>query len=303
MKYYTGIGSRETPQDILQLFEIVGEFLAKKCFVLRSGGAKGADKAFEKGCNKVNGNKEIYLPWEGFENSTSTLIVNNPKAFEIAEEFHPYWHNLTQGARKLQARNSHQILGKDLDTLPQFIICWTKNSSGKGGTGQALRIANHYNIPVFDAGKYKDIDTVKSELKLFLQEQLNKKYTLYTTYLSKLKNIPENALKLIITRFPPKYLNLNEYPNTYIVKQLAPSIQLLTQYKKNNNWEWYVKEFQLEMQTRKDMIKAINRLKEILDDEEDVYLICYEKDYTKCHRNLIARKLQQEGYNCKELKM
>ena len=126
---------------------------------------------------------------------------------------------------------------------------------------------------------------------------------LYTTYLSKLKNIPENALKLIITRFPPKYLNLNEYPNTYIVKQLAPSIQLLTHYKQNNNWEWYVKEFQLEMQTRKDMIKAINRLKEILDDEEDVYLICYEKDYTKCHRNLIARKLQQEGYNCKELKM
>lgn len=126
---------------------------------------------------------------------------------------------------------------------------------------------------------------------------------LYTTYLSKLKNIPENALKLIITRFPPKYLNLNEYPNTYIVKQLAPSIQLLTQYKKNNDWNWYVKEFQLEMQTRKDMIKAINRLKEILDDEEDVYLICYEKDYTKCHRNLIARKLQQEGYNCKELKI
>ena len=94
------------------------------------------------------------------------------KAFEIAEQLHPYWKNLRQGARKLQARNSHQILGCDLETPSSFIICWTKNGSGKGGTGQAIRIANYYNIPVLDAGKWKDIEEVKKNLKMFLKENV-----------------------------------------------------------------------------------------------------------------------------------
>lgn len=173
MIYYAGIGSRETPQDILNLFESVAVYLANQGFTLRSGGAKGSDKSFENGCNQVRGLKEIYLPWKGFEGSNSDLIVEGGgKAFEIAEGFHPYWHNLSQGARKLQARNSHQVLGNDLNTPSSFIICWTKNGSGSGGTGQAIRISKHYNIPVFDAGKYKDVDEIKIELKLFLKNYL-----------------------------------------------------------------------------------------------------------------------------------
>jgi hypothetical protein len=172
MKYYAGIGSRSTSSEVLQLFEDVGVYLAKKGYVLRSGAAQGADRAFERGCDSANGQKEIYLPWTGFEGSTSTLIVKDKKAFKIAEQFHPYWQWLKQGARKLQARNSHQILGWDLQTPSSFIICWTKNGSGKGGTGQAIRIAKYYNKPVFDAGKWKDIEEVKKNLKMFLKENV-----------------------------------------------------------------------------------------------------------------------------------
>jgi len=168
--YYTGIGSRETPEEVLSLFTIVGEFLAKKGYILRSGGAKGADKAFEVGCDKAKGKKEIYLPWRKFENSNSNLIVKDKRAFDIAKQFHPYWHNLSNGAKKLQARNSHQVLGQDLSTLSKFVICWTQSGSGRGGTGQAIRIAKYYDIPVFDAGKYKNIEDVKESLKLFLQD-------------------------------------------------------------------------------------------------------------------------------------
>lgn len=172
MNYYAGIGSRETPQDVLDIFKSVATYLANKGFTLRSGAAKGSDKAFEIGCDEVRGLKEIYLPWNGFEGSNSNLVVSNKRAFEIAERFHPYWHNLKDGAKKLQARNSHQVLGQDLETPSKFIICWTKNGNGSGGTGQAIRIAKHYNIPVFDAGKYKDIDELKRELKLFLVDYL-----------------------------------------------------------------------------------------------------------------------------------
>lgn len=167
-KYYAGIGSRETPIEILNLFTKLGKYLAKKNYILRSGHAEGADSAFEYGCDMESGQKEIYLPWSGFGGSTSNLVVSDPKAFEIAEKYHPYWHNLKQGAMKLQARNSHQVLGWDLKTPSDFIICWTKGGKGSGGTGQALRIAKAYDIPVFDAGKYESVEVAREELKKFL---------------------------------------------------------------------------------------------------------------------------------------
>jgi hypothetical protein len=35
-----------------------------------------------------------------------------------------------------------------------FIVCYTPGGSGQGGTGQALRVARAYNIPVTDLGFY-----------------------------------------------------------------------------------------------------------------------------------------------------
>ena len=169
MNYYAGIGSRETPLNILNLFEKISCYLGNDNFTLRSGHATGADQAFERGCDKANGKKEIYIPWKNFEGSNSNLILNNPEAFKIGEKYHPYWHNLKDGARKLQARNSHQVLGKDLNTLSKFIVCWTKNGKGQGGAGQAIRIAKAYNIPIFDAGGYKDIDDFRVELFEFVK--------------------------------------------------------------------------------------------------------------------------------------
>ena len=96
------------------------------------------------------------------------MIVNDERAFEIAKRFHPYWHILKQGAQKLQARNSHQVLGWDLNTPSKFIICWTEKGKGKGGTGQAIRIAKEYEIPIFDAGRFDSIENVRSMLKEFL---------------------------------------------------------------------------------------------------------------------------------------
>ena len=176
MKIYTGISSRETPGEILSLFKKLATYLAKQSYVLRSGGAKGADIAFETGCDKANGKKEIYVPWRNFEGSNSTLIVSNnqsTKPYTIAQQFHPYWHNLSQGARKLQARNTHQILGYDLDNpvFSNFVICWTKSGRGQGGTGQAIRIAKHYNIPVFDAGGWSDMEEIKFRLREFLSNK------------------------------------------------------------------------------------------------------------------------------------
>ena len=171
MKYYAGIGSRETPEVILSLMTQMAHHLARNGYILRSGGAQGADKAFEVGCDLAKGDKEIYLPWRKFQESDSKLVVQEDRAYEIAEKFHPYWHNLSQGAKKLQARNSHQVLGADLKTPSEFVICYTKGGKGAGGTGQAVRIASAYGIPVFDCGLYEgNVGDLKAAYRVFLKK-------------------------------------------------------------------------------------------------------------------------------------
>lgn len=170
-KTYAGIGSRNTPEDFKYLLFHAAKTLAMKGYTLRSGGADGADSAFEAGADIVNGKKEIYLPWKGFNNSSSTLVVEEGKAYEIAEEFHPYWHNLKPAARKLQARNSHQVLGLDLLSPSQFILCYTPGGKRTGGTGQALRLAEEKNIPIFDFGCYEYKQSIE-EFKLFMEKHI-----------------------------------------------------------------------------------------------------------------------------------
>lgn len=141
-RFYAGIGSRETPADVLSLMEKIAARLGAGGFTLRSGGAGGADSAFERGAAGFS--MEIFLPWKGFNGNRSPHFSPSPEAFALAEQYHPAWHRLSQGARKLMARNSHQVLGANLDSPVEFIVCWTGPS---GGTCQALRMAA---CPVFN---------------------------------------------------------------------------------------------------------------------------------------------------------
>lgn len=171
MKYYSGIGSRESPAGILALMIEVGKFLAQKDYVLRSGGADGADKAFEQGCDQAQGQKEIYLPWKGFNDNPSELYLKSKtlkgikdKAFELASQYHPAWDQLNYGARCLMARNGMQVLGQDLNTPVEFIICWNLGGFTHGGTSQALRIALDRKIPIFTLSKKECEEDVKAHL-------------------------------------------------------------------------------------------------------------------------------------------
>jgi hypothetical protein len=148
MKYYTGIGSRETPLEILQIMIESAKILSTKGYCLRSGGADGADSAFEKGATE----KEIYLPWKGFNGSDSELHKVCSRAIATAESIHPAWDKLSQGAQKLHARNCYQILGQRLTSPSEFVICWTKDGKEIGGTRTAIVLAKKYNIPVFNLG-------------------------------------------------------------------------------------------------------------------------------------------------------
>lgn len=60
----------------------------------------------------------------------------------------------------LMRRNIYQVLGKDLNTPSEFVICWTKNGQLAGGTSFAMRVAYEWKVPVYNLFYQKDIDTV-----------------------------------------------------------------------------------------------------------------------------------------------
>lgn len=144
--YYTGIGSRETPPDILVQMTNLAVELGEWGWTLRSGGAPGADTAFEEGASL----KEIYLPWKGFNGNESPLFGVGPQALELAATIHPAWDRLTQGGKKLHARNCYQVMGKNLATPSTFVVCWTPGGKVQGGTATAIRLAVSQGIPTFN---------------------------------------------------------------------------------------------------------------------------------------------------------
>lgn len=146
MKAYAGIGSRKTPTDVLTIMVGIGKYMADKGYLLRSGGAIGADKAFELGCDKVGGRKEIFTP----ETFVREPMHIQDIAREIAAKYHPNWKNMSGWAKRLHARNAQQILGKELKDPVHCVICWTpdgcknhmQRSIKTGGTGTAISIAS-----------------------------------------------------------------------------------------------------------------------------------------------------------------
>jgi hypothetical protein len=161
---YAGIGSRQTPLAILRLMEIIAFRLAEGGHTLRSGGAPGADLAFESGCDAAMGKKEIFIPWNGFQNRSAHLengVISGycHRALKLASEIHPNWAACSPSARMLHARNCYQILGKSLNHPVSDVVCWTPGGSGAGGTGQAIRLARKYGIPVWDLGDEKTLET------------------------------------------------------------------------------------------------------------------------------------------------
>lgn len=159
-KYYAGIGGGVMPEEIRKKFFQIANRLAAEGWTLRSGGADGADAAFEHGCDMLQGKKEIFLPWKGFNKSTSPLYLDrpiNPRLLEIARNLYPRWSGAGEGTRRLHTRNVQQILGKealDASEYSRFVCCYTdrsyKDVQAIGGTMFGIKLAETHNIPVFN---------------------------------------------------------------------------------------------------------------------------------------------------------
>jgi hypothetical protein len=137
-----------------------GKVYAEEGWILRSGGAPGADSAFERGCDLVGGEKQIFLPWKGF-NGNPGIAHDVPKvAFMLLDDLFPEAKDRKPSVRNLLARNMQQILGPNLDDPSDLVICWMKKRTPTGGTGWAFRAAKEFGIPV--------INLLHEETELFM---------------------------------------------------------------------------------------------------------------------------------------
>lgn len=138
-----GIGSRETPGEVLAVLKFAGAALAAAGHRGTSGGAPGADSAFEEGFRSVN---------PALLRSYSAADAT-PAALDLAARYHPAWGRCSDYAKRLHARNGLIALGDALCQPVDAILCWTPGGRVTGGTGQALRIAEDWRIPVFNLDK------------------------------------------------------------------------------------------------------------------------------------------------------
>lgn len=174
MPYYTGVGSRETPPEIIKKLRFIAHWLARNGFILRSGAADGADTAFEQGCDHVAGGKKIYLPWKNFSRRFDIRFVPiSDAAYELASTLHPAWIHLKPGMQSLHARNTYQVLGEFLDSPSDFTVCWTADGAETleaitkktGGTATAIRLSLLKGIPVFNLRNEASVERFKTFLK------------------------------------------------------------------------------------------------------------------------------------------
>lgn len=145
---YAGIGSRETPSDVLEQMTNVAKELEQKGYTLNTGKTfnnkeEGADKAFSDGTTRKN----LFTP----ENQGSRL-----REQAIAKEIHPNPSALEKkpGGLRLMARSTNQVFGDDLNTPVDFVLFYTadglETSRPQGGTGQAVEMAIRKGIPVIN---------------------------------------------------------------------------------------------------------------------------------------------------------
>jgi hypothetical protein len=169
-KFYTGIGSRETPAEYLAIMTELATYLNKTGWTLRSGGSWGADEAFQKG---VSNYSNIFLPrlnWRKDDGIVGrfiddTELVRDAMYIVSKYDLHEDWDNLLNSRGdgglmtvKLHTRNVFQVLGDNLKNPSKFLVCYTNDgaidlsemSRSTGGTRTAMRLACHFQVPIFN---------------------------------------------------------------------------------------------------------------------------------------------------------
>ena len=115
----------------------MARWLDGRGWLLRSGGARGADSAFAAGCPGLR----VFRP-EDAEGRTW--------AESLFREVHPAPHRCSSYVKLLHMRNAMIVLGENGSEPVDAVVCWSQGGKAVGGTGVAMMMAESNDIPVLN---------------------------------------------------------------------------------------------------------------------------------------------------------
>lgn len=177
----TIVGSRDLPIGMKSKIKAIAKYWASEGYQVRTGNATGADAAAREGAKEGGKEAFVYGPKDVDLNTDHGKFT-----MQVMEETHPNPEALRikgPGVQKIQARNTYQVFGFDLNKPSDLVIVYTKDGattaeqtkvvdpktrrSTSGGTGQAIRLASNKGIPVVNLANKnykKELRAIKDEL-------------------------------------------------------------------------------------------------------------------------------------------
>ena len=120
---------------------------------------------------------------------------------------------------------------------------------------------------------------------------------IYTSYFGNLRRIEKvcpNLFPVSIALYPPNWFRGARY------RKLAPTADILREWKEKHDVERYTKRFCDEVTSHLNRDEVIKDLMK-LSNGHDAALLCYERPGEFCHRHIVAQWLNRGGYKCEEL--
>lgn len=116
---------------------------------------------------------------------------------------------------------------------------------------------------------------------------------IFTSYFSNIRNIGD-LFPISIALYSPKWYNGAKY------NKLSPTFDILHQYKKDGNIESY----KIKFKTLLNNLNCSNVVEELysLSKNKNIVLLCYERPEKFCHRQIVSKWLNNNGFCCEELK-
>lgn len=158
-KPYVVISNKEVPPNVVESVSRIVKTLEGLGFILRMDGMEGLAAATEN--IPAPDNRELHLPWKGFDNKESKFTYNSDEAKALAKLFHPGYDTLKPAVQSFLAKNVRLAMGDRLKSPALFMICWSEdgaeNSLQKtiksGNIGHIIGIMSSLHAPIFNFGK------------------------------------------------------------------------------------------------------------------------------------------------------
>lgn len=170
-KPYAVVGNKEFPTDLIPKLTSIVKKLDSLGYTARTGSMKGLDVCVEEFTTNV----ELQLPWKNFNNKESKNTYSSPEILAIAKSLQPGFDELALPIKGFLAKNVRVLLGGKGISRAIFLLCHSEDgadsarqvTSRTASVGHAIKVADKFNIPVFNLKN----DNVEEQLMSYLNAQ------------------------------------------------------------------------------------------------------------------------------------